>query len=112
MSTSIAESRRFLDEVTSGDSRRALTAVVERLAVELDQAEGARNVAVLCKVLLDVFRALDGLPAPRSDRSLVDELNDRRDERLTARGEVPAQRFGGREPEKYPRRRSSPKKSS
>ncbi len=91
MAQSITQSRRFVDEVTSGDPRRALEALVERLAVELDQAEGARNVAALVKVLLAVFRAIEGLPK-LAGRSLEDELKDRR----TARGEPRVNRQGGR----------------
>ena len=86
MAQSITQSRRFVDEVTSGDPRRALEALVERLAVELDQAEGARNVAALVKVLLAVFRAIEGLPK-LAGRSLEDELKDRRSGSGRAAGE-------------------------
>ena len=107
MAPTISESRRFVDEAVSGDSRRALNALVERLAVELDQTEGARNVAVLSKVLLDVLRTLDKLPVAKSGRSLEDELKARRQGRLTARGEEPVQRYGGRRKEEHPRRKGS-----
>jgi hypothetical protein len=111
MPATITESCRFVDEVTSGDPKRALEAIVGRLAVELDQAEGARNVAVLARALLDVFRSLERLPKPSSGLSVADQLVARREERLTARGEVPVQRNGGRTKEEYPRRSGKPKSS-
>jgi hypothetical protein len=112
MPPSITESRTFVDRVAGGDTRDALNAIVERLAVELDQAEGARNVAVLARALLDTFRAIERLPASSSDRSIADELIARREARLTSRGTPPVQRSGGRTKEAYPRRSGDPKKSS
>jgi hypothetical protein len=97
---SIAESCRFVDRVTGGDTREALNAVVELLAVTIDQCERPREVAVLAKVLLDTFKVLDRLPKPGSGRTLEDELRDRR-----------VRRYGGRTKEEYPRESGKPKSS-
>jgi hypothetical protein len=108
---SIGDSRRLVDEVGSGDSRRALEAVRDRLIVELDQAP-SRYVAALARELLAVVKAIDALAPEKPERSIADELIARRQERLTARGEVPVQRNGGRQREEYPRQSGKPTKSS
>ena len=100
MPTSISESRRFVDDVTSGNARQALDAVVGRLAVALDQAERPREVALLAKTLLAVIQAIEKLPKPKSGRSLEDELDQRREER--------ERRHGGRIKEEHPRNRWKP----
>jgi hypothetical protein len=98
---SIGDSRRMLDAVGSGDTKKALEAVRDRLIVELDQAP-SRYVAGLARELLAVVKALQQLPSDRPHRSVADELIARREERLTARGEAPVQRYGGRQKEEYP----------
>jgi hypothetical protein len=66
----------------------------------------------MAKVLLEVLRAIDGLPSEKPERSIADELVARREERLTtARGTEPVQRYGGRTPEEFPRRSGKPKRS-
>jgi hypothetical protein len=104
----IGDSRRFLDEMASGDLRRALEALRDRLAVELDQTSG-HGVASLARVLLDVLRDIGKLPVPSSERSFAEELDERRRARLegmtTARGETRVKRYGGRERETKPRTR-------
>ena len=105
----IAESRRLLDEVGSGDTKLALAALRDRLIAELDQAP-SRYVAGLARELLAVLRELDRLVAPKPKRSIEDELKARR--QLTARGEVPVRRNEGRRREEFPRRSGDPKKSS
>jgi hypothetical protein len=111
MPPSITENRRLLDEVGSGDTKRALEAVRDRLIVELDQAP-SRYVAGLARELLAVLRELDRLPAPKPERSFEEELRSRSKERLTARGEAPLQRYGGRQREEFPRRSGKPEKLS
>jgi hypothetical protein len=103
MAPPISDSRRLLDEVGSGDPKRALEAIRDRLIVEFDQAP-SRYVAALARVLIDVLKDLQRLPSGKRERTLEDELRDRREMRLTTRGEVPAQRNGGRTKEAYPRR--------
>jgi hypothetical protein len=110
MAPPISDSRRLLDEVGSGDPKRALEAIRDRLIVEFDQAP-CRYVAGLARELLAVLKALDQLPSDKPERSIVDELIERRQERLTARGHVPVQRNGGRRKEAYPRRSGKPKSS-
>jgi hypothetical protein len=112
MATTIGASRRLVDDVCSGEPRRALEAIIERVVVALDQCERPREVAVLAKTLLDLLTAVGKLPAPRRERSLEDELRDRRDARFTARGEVPVKRGGGRRREEFPRQSWKPDKSS
>jgi hypothetical protein len=108
---SIGDSRRLVDEVGSGDSRRALEAVRDRLIWELDQAP-SRYVAGLARELLAVLKTIDALAPEKPERSIADELIARREERLTARGEAPVQRYGGRQKEEYPRQSGKPTKSS
>jgi hypothetical protein len=96
----------FEEEVRSGDPRRGLAALRDLLAAELATKVGS-GVASVARVLLDVIMQLEKLPKPRQHKSIEDELKEMREaRRLTARGEVPVQRFGGREPEKFPRRRN------
>jgi hypothetical protein len=110
MSPPITDNRRLLDEVGSGDPIRALEALRDRLIVEFDQAQ-TRYMAALARVLLEVLKDLDRLGSDKPGRSIADEIAARRDERLTARGTVPAQRSGGRTKEEYPRRSGKPKSS-
>ena len=112
VSQTIGESRRLVEEVCSGDPRRALEAIIERVVIALDQSERPREVAVLAKTLLDLLTAVAKLPKPKSGRSLEDELDDRRAARLTARGEERVKRQGGRTKEEFPRTRFVPKGSS
>jgi hypothetical protein len=111
MAQSIGDSRRLVDAVGSGSTKSALEAVRDRLIVEIDQSP-TRYVAGLARELLAVLKTLDVLPSDKPGRSIADELVERRAERLTARGTVPAQRNGGREREQYPRRRGTSPKSS
>ena len=106
----ISKSCNFLDEVASGDLRRALEALRDRLAVELDQSTG-RGVASLARVLLDVLRDIGKLPVSSSERTIEEELDERRRARAgltTARGTERAQRYGGRRKEEKPRTRFRP----
>jgi hypothetical protein len=111
MAQSISDSRRLLDAVASGSTKEALEVLRDRLILELDQAP-SRYIAGLARELLAVLKTIDGLPKPSSGRSIEDELVARREERLTARGEVPVQRNGGRTKEEFPRRSGKPKRSS
>ena len=106
MSPSITDNRRLLDEVGSGDTKRALEALRDRLIAEIDQAP-SRYVAGLSRELLAVLRELDRLQAPKPKRSIEDELKARRADRVTARGEERVQRYGGRRKEEHPRRKGS-----
>jgi hypothetical protein len=110
MAPSISDSRRMLDAVGSGSTKQALEALRDKLILELDQSP-PRYVAGLSRELLAVLKTLEGLPSDKPGRSIADEIAARRDERLTARGTVPAQRNGGREREQYPRRQGKPKSS-
>jgi hypothetical protein len=101
----IGGERLFPGEVGSGNQRRALEASRDRVAVALVETSGT-GVASLARVLLDVVRDLGRLQPETSRRSLEEELRERRHRSsLTARGEVPVQRFGGRAPEFGPRRK-------
>ena len=112
MASPITDNRHLLDEVGSGDPKRALEAIRDRLILEFDQAP-TRYMAALARVLLEVLKDLQRLPADKPERSVVDELIARREERLlTTRGEPRSKRQGGREKEAYPRRRGTSPKSS
>lgn len=65
--------------VAEGDIRASLEALRDKLAIEVDAANG-REVAPLAKQLADVLERLEALP--RTEGSRVDELARRRAERL------------------------------
>ena len=62
----------FRADVASGDTRRALGALRDRLASELDSKRGP-GVASLARVLLEVLRDIHRLPDEREGPSLVHE---------------------------------------
>lgn len=66
----------LVDEVGTGDRRRSLIAIRDKLAAELELAEG-RNVATIAAELTKTIRELDLLPTGK-ERSAVDELAKRR----------------------------------
>jgi hypothetical protein len=61
----------------SGDSRRLLEELRDRLAADIDACQSARDVASLSARLADVARRLDTLPAEIAESPLV-ELQRRR----------------------------------
>jgi hypothetical protein len=71
----------FKAEVASGDRRRALLALRDRLADELATAEGAA-VASLSRQLVNVLNELDGIKVP--EVSARDDLASRRTARRAA----------------------------
>lgn len=72
-------SESLMSAVTSGDRRAALEAMRDRLARELDTAEGTM-VAVLSKELRVTIAELDALPGGKVV-SPVDDLSARREAR-------------------------------
>lgn len=64
------------DAVASGDRRLALTALRDRLARAIGDAE-EKSIAALAKQLADVLRELDAMPVG-NEESKVDELAQRR----------------------------------
>ncbi|WP_157251108.1 hypothetical protein [Nonomuraea typhae] len=66
----------LVEEVGSGDRRRALKALRDKLAAELSGSEG-RTSAALAKELVAVLRELDSLPLPK-EASSVDDLAAKR----------------------------------
>lgn len=69
----------LIGAVESGDRRTALEAIRDRLAVELDGAEG-RDAAGIAKELRATIAELESLPGGKAV-SAVDELSARRAER-------------------------------
>ena len=69
-------------EVGSGDRYRALVALRDRLAGDLEGLD-ARYVAPLAKQLADVIREIDSLPQSR-EASTVDDLASKRAARRAA----------------------------
>ena len=70
----------LVSAVESGDRRKALEAIRDKLAVELHDTPG-KDAAALAKELRAVISELDGLPGGK-ERSAVDELAARRANRL------------------------------
>jgi hypothetical protein len=77
----------FLDEIASGDQRRALEVLRDHLAVALDQAE-ERYVASLARELQAVLKQLAGMPVEKKV-TIEDELARRRQEDGQPDAEVP-----------------------
>jgi hypothetical protein len=83
----------LVSEVRSGDRRRALVALRDRLAVEVERVaedgfcpackRGSSSVAPLAKQLRDVVEELDRLPVAEGE-SVVDDLDARRAARRAA----------------------------
>lgn len=71
--------------VATGDRRAALEALRDRIAVELDGAEG-RDVATLSRELRLVLAELESLPGSRREVSTVADLSAR----IAARRQAPA----------------------
>lgn len=67
----------LVEEVASGDRRRALVALRDRLAGDLDVCESARDVGTLAARLADVLEQIDALPN-RAEVSAADEIAARR----------------------------------
>lgn len=71
-------------EVASGDHKRALIALRDRLAGAIDVSQSARDVAALSQRLMDVLEQLAGFPAEASGKpktpleAVRDELASRR----------------------------------
>lgn len=74
----------LVEEVASGDRRRALEAARDRVARELETAEG-RDVAPLTRALVQVLDKLAAL-STGEEQSTVDDLAARREARRTASG--------------------------
>lgn len=67
----------LLEAVSSGDRRKALEAIRDRLARDLVVVGAAVAIAPIAKQLCDVIRELDSLPGARKD-SKSDDLASRR----------------------------------
>lgn len=79
----------FIEAVTSGDRRKALTALRDLLTYRLAGCKSERDIASLSKQLMDVLKELDGVPNPQ-ERSAVDEVAERRAARRGAGAAHPA----------------------
>lgn len=75
--------RKLVTAARSGDQRRALEALRDRLAFEASTAEGSQ-LAALSKQLVDVLGKLAALKVP--EVSTRDELKAARDARRSAAG--------------------------
>lgn len=87
----MAEKKLSLPEAAAtGDTRAALEAMRDKLASEMEFAEAA-IVAQISGQLVKVLAALDALPA--IEKSRVDELRKRREDRVSkARSSAPPNR--------------------
>lgn len=78
----MSESQSLAEVVATGDYRRSLEALRDRLAEQVEIIEG-RDLAPLSKQLADVMRELANLPAVKG-RSSLDDLAARRRDRGSA----------------------------
>lgn len=70
-------------EVGSGDRERALVALRDRLAAQIDATASGRDVAALSLRLVDVLNELKK-SSPPAEKSPVDEIAARRANRRTS----------------------------
>jgi hypothetical protein len=59
----------------SGDRRKTLEALRDKLAVSVDACESGRDVAALSKRLMEVMDEIDRLPQDRSESPLARARN-------------------------------------
>lgn len=76
--------RSLASVVAEGDLRGSLEALRDRLAADLDCNDG-RGTAALAKQLVEVLKAIAALPSGK-ERTIDDELADRRKDRVAAAG--------------------------
>ena len=65
----------LMDAARSGDRRRTLEALRDKLASSIQDCESGRDVAALSKRLMEVMGELDALPKP-SDGDELAELQE------------------------------------
>ena len=62
----------LMDAAMSGDRRRTLEALRDKIAASIQDCESGRDVAALSKRLMEVMGELDALPAPSGDDCLAE----------------------------------------
>lgn len=62
----------LMDAAKSGDRRRTLEALRDKIAASIQDCESGRDVAALSKRLMEVMGEIDALPEPND----YDELED------------------------------------
>lgn len=75
--------RKLVTAARSGDQRKALEALRDRLAFEASTAEGSQ-LAALSKQLVDVLGKLDGLKVPEVSKR--DDIKAQREKRRASAG--------------------------
>ena len=65
----------LMDAARSGDRRRTLEALRDKLAASIQDCESGRDVAALSKRLMEVMGELDALPQPSAEDEL-EELQE------------------------------------
>ena len=76
---------RLLEAARSGDKRRTLIALRDKLAETIDNCESGRDMAANSKRLMEVMAELEALPAPDAQVivSKHDRLKQKHDNRQT-----------------------------
>lgn len=65
----------LMEAARSGDRRRTLEALRDKLAASIQDCESGRDVAALSKRLMEVMGELDALPQPSAEDEL-EELQE------------------------------------
>ena len=65
----------LMEAAKSGDRRRTLEALRDKLAASIQDCESGRDVAALSKRLMEVMGELDALPQPSAEDEL-EELQE------------------------------------
>ena len=65
----------LIEAARSGDRRRTLEALRDKLAASIQDCESGRDVAALSKRLMEVMGELDALPQPSAEDEL-EELQE------------------------------------
>lgn len=73
----MSDSPSLIDAAASGDRPATLRALRDRLAVEIQTCDSARDIAALSRQLTDVLNQLESLPKP-AEGTPLDELANRR----------------------------------
>ena len=61
----------LVSAAASGDRRKTLEALRDKLAASVADCESGRDVAALSKRLMEVMKELDALPVPKGDSPLA-----------------------------------------
>lgn len=75
----------WMEEIKSGDRRRALVALRDEIAVNIEAGVAARDLASLSKRLHEIINELDAMPNAKEESGADEIARKRRERRERAR---------------------------